>query len=188
VAHLSKISRYNRITRGAEVEQSPTVVVVDRELNARTLVGYVDTASIDQAVVDAMRNTDGLIKSPYLREVNQLCGRHTVASLTTSRPNGVGAEVGSYVAAQERHWGEFASKFSALPAPKKFRAFKKATVADNTAINAALGTWSTALGPKPGAARIIPATTAFVRSAKPVVKRFNDRMDEQHVLACGTDA
>ena len=187
VARISQISRYNRITRGAEVEQSPTVVVVDRELSARTLVGYVDAATIDQAVVDAMRNTDGLIKSPYLRHVNQLCGRFNVSSLSVSRPGAAG-EVTTYVSSQKRHFGNFASKFKALPAPKKFRSFKQATVADNAALAAALGTWSSALGSKPGAAGIVSSSTAFVRSAKPVVTRFNDRMDEQHVLACGTDA
>jgi hypothetical protein len=187
VARISQISRYNRITRGADVEQSPTVVVVDRELHARKLVGYVDTASIDQAVVDAMRNTDGLIKSPYLRDVNQLCGRFNVASLSVSRPSDAG-EVTTYVSTQKRHFGNFATKFKALPAPKKFRSFKKATVADNAALVAALGTWSSSLGSKPAAGRIVSSTSAFVRSAKPVVNRFNDRMDEQHVLACGTDA
>ena len=56
-APLRKISKYGRIARGVNVEQSPTVVVADRDLQAETLVGYVDRATIDQAVVDARRNT-----------------------------------------------------------------------------------------------------------------------------------
>jgi hypothetical protein len=53
--HIKRIAAYQQITRGAQVEQSPTVVVVDRRREVRTLVGYVDRTSIDQAVADALR-------------------------------------------------------------------------------------------------------------------------------------
>jgi hypothetical protein len=55
--HLKRIAAYGQITRGADVSQSPTVVVVDRNRKVETLVGYVDRASIDQAVTDALRNS-----------------------------------------------------------------------------------------------------------------------------------
>jgi hypothetical protein len=55
--HVKRIAAYQQITRGADVEQSPTVVVVDRNRKVETLVGYVDRVSIDQAVTDALRNS-----------------------------------------------------------------------------------------------------------------------------------
>jgi hypothetical protein len=55
--HLKRIAAYGQITRGADVEQSPTVVVVDRNRKVETLVGFVDRTSIDQAVTDALRNS-----------------------------------------------------------------------------------------------------------------------------------
>jgi hypothetical protein len=55
--HIKRIAAYGQITRGADVEQSPTVVVVDRNRKVETLVGYVDRTSIDQAVTDALRNS-----------------------------------------------------------------------------------------------------------------------------------
>jgi hypothetical protein len=55
--HVKRIAAYQQITRGANVEQSPTVVVVDRNRKVETLVGYVDRVSIDQAVTDALRNS-----------------------------------------------------------------------------------------------------------------------------------
>lgn len=55
VAPLRHVSRYVAITQGAEVEQSPSVVVVDRKLHAQLLPGYVDRQTIDQAVSDALR-------------------------------------------------------------------------------------------------------------------------------------
>ena len=55
--HLKRIAAYGQITRGADVEQSPTIVVVDRNRKVETLVGYVDRVTIEQAVMDALRNS-----------------------------------------------------------------------------------------------------------------------------------
>jgi hypothetical protein len=55
--HIKRIAAYGQITRGADVSQSPTVVVVDRNRKVETLVGFVDGQSIDQAVTDALRNS-----------------------------------------------------------------------------------------------------------------------------------
>ena len=54
-APMKRFADYQKITRGAVVEQSPTVVVVDRHQKVETLVGFVDRVSIDQAVTDALR-------------------------------------------------------------------------------------------------------------------------------------
>jgi hypothetical protein len=53
--HIKRIAAYQQITRGANVDQSPTIVVIDRNLSVETLVGYVDRETIDQAVSDALR-------------------------------------------------------------------------------------------------------------------------------------
>jgi hypothetical protein len=55
--HIKRIAAYGQITRGADVSQSPTVVVIDRNRKVETLVGFVDRPSIDQAVTDALRNS-----------------------------------------------------------------------------------------------------------------------------------
>ena len=75
VAPIKKIAKYGRIARGVDVEQSPTIVVADRELRAETLVGYVDTTTIDQAVVDAFRNSPGCSRDAYLTAVDKVCVR-----------------------------------------------------------------------------------------------------------------
>jgi hypothetical protein len=53
--HIKRIASYEQITRGANVEQSPTVVIIDRDRTVQTLVGFVDRTTIDQAVADALR-------------------------------------------------------------------------------------------------------------------------------------
>ena len=54
---MQRFGRYEKITRGATVAQSPTVVVVDRDRQAETLAGYADRVSIDQLVDDALRTS-----------------------------------------------------------------------------------------------------------------------------------
>jgi hypothetical protein len=71
---IKSVARYQAITRGAEVVQSPTVVVVDRNLKAQTLVGFVDTETIDQAALDALRAGGGsTLSDPYLRQIDAVC-------------------------------------------------------------------------------------------------------------------
>jgi hypothetical protein len=53
--HIKRIANYQQITRGADVVQSPTTLVIDRNRKVQSLVGYVDRRSIDQAVTDALR-------------------------------------------------------------------------------------------------------------------------------------
>lgn len=55
VAPVSDIARYAPITRGVDVAQSPTLVVVDADLHAEALVGYVARTTIRQAISDAIR-------------------------------------------------------------------------------------------------------------------------------------
>jgi hypothetical protein len=71
---IKSVGRYQAITRGVSVDQSPTIVVADANLKAETLVGYVDHETIDQAIVDAIRASGGsLIKNPYFRKLDAIC-------------------------------------------------------------------------------------------------------------------
>ena len=55
VANVEDIARYAPITRGVNVEQSPSVVVVGSDLKADLLTGWADAETIDQYVSDAIR-------------------------------------------------------------------------------------------------------------------------------------
>jgi hypothetical protein len=56
VANVKDIARYAPVTRGAEVQQSPSIVVVDRSREATVLTGYSDRETIRQTVFDALRS------------------------------------------------------------------------------------------------------------------------------------
>lgn len=189
-ASIKKISKYGRIARGVDVEQSPTIVVTDPELRAETLVGYVDTTTIDQAVVDAFRNTTGLFTDAYLRKVNGVCTRHGKAFASIPNTAGqatTGREVGGVVAALNTRWPRFAADFKAVKAPKKWRAFKRATVADNAAYAAWLSDVTAFLGPNPSIGRTQAAITRFDPKLNGLSKRYNKRMDAQHLTLCGSE-
>jgi hypothetical protein len=186
-APIQSISKYSRITRGVDVQQSPTVVVVDRDLEARALVGYVDTQTVDQAVVDAMRTSGGLFTSSYLRKVNGVCAAAGRDFFAIPDFSSLG-EVPAVAKRESVRWQRFVGDLRAVPAPARYRAFKRATVADAAAMGAAMAAFSGAVAGKPSAARVSTAADAAVKRIEPVNKRFNSRMDSKHVLSCGSDA
>jgi hypothetical protein len=187
-ASIKRISKYGRIARGVDVEQSPTIVVTDPDLKAETLIGYVDTTTIDQAVVDAFRNSTGLFTSAYLRHVNGVCTRYSNSFASVPNIQATSAsEVGGVFTEFNRRWPKFAADFKAIKAPKKWRAFKRATVADNAAMAAYLSDVSTFLGRRPSVSRIQAAETRFGSRNDALTKRYNKRMDAQHLTLCGSE-
>jgi hypothetical protein len=186
-APLTRISRYGRITRGASVEQSPTVVVADRDLRAETLVGYVDRTSINQAVTDALRNTNGLFVGSYLRAVDKTCVQygnrwHSVPWYYAGGPKTIDRRM----ARLDTLWVGFVADFKAIDAPKKWRAFHKASVADLQAYGAVIhrasvGT-SAKLSRKANAQVIVKAEADL----KPIGKRANKRFGAEGLQRCGS--
>jgi hypothetical protein len=53
-AAVADVGRYQAITRGANVLESPTVLVIGPTRKARAIVGFTTTAEVDQAVGDAL--------------------------------------------------------------------------------------------------------------------------------------
>jgi hypothetical protein len=187
VAPLKQISRYGRIARGVDVEQSPTIVIADREGRADTLVGYVDTTTIDQAVVDALRSSDGLFTSSYLRAVDRVCRRHSNARATI--PNfygGTPRKADARLAAVDRSFGRLIADFKAVKAPKRWRAFRSASVADLTAIGAQVATFSAAVSPSSSVTSIVAAEQRYNNAVKPTSRRATKRFDGQNLVRCGS--
>jgi hypothetical protein len=188
VAPLKKISKYGRIARGVDVEQSPTIVIADRDLRAETLVGYVDTTTIDQAVVDALRNSTGLFTSSYLKAVDQVCRRHSnaMAMIPGYYTLGDARKADTRMAAYHTAATRFVADFKAVKAPKKWRAFHTASVADMNAILSAIGGMSAAVGPNTAMSSVRTQYASYVRSAKPTGNRGDRRFEAQGLHRCGS--
>lgn len=188
-APIKKIAKYGRITRGVDVEQSPTIVVADNQLRAETLVGYVDAATINQAVVDAFRNTTGLFTDPYLKSVDKVCFQHSNA--WAAMPN---FEVGvadlrkadSRLSQVAKRFPVFVADFKAVKAPKQWREFRTASIADMRTMQPAYAQLSADVTPNTSAAGLVAAVDRFNANAKPAGKRADKRFNEQGLFRCGS--
>ncbi|HEX5782526.1 MAG TPA: hypothetical protein VFX80_11425 [Solirubrobacteraceae bacterium] len=186
-APLRKISRYGRIARGVSVEQSPTVVVADRELRAQTLVGYVDRVTIDQAVVDARRNNEGLYVDSYLKAVDKVCFAHS--NRWDSVPFAwfpTGRAADRRLNELDAVWAGYLADVKAVDAPKKWRAFHNATVSDMEAYGAVLHRTSVAVTPKMSATKADAVTTKGEADVAAPAKRLERRFKSENLPRCGT--
>jgi hypothetical protein len=185
VAPLDSIARYSRITRGADVQQSPTVVVVDRKLKATTLVGYVDSDSINQAVVDALRASGGIYTDPYLKRVNKMCSSVAHDIYAVPQPTSI-PQARHYLGRATGRLDRFTHNLRALPAPAKWRSFKRGTLADLGRVSGAYHRLRGDLAGHPSLHAIVGSFTAAGTTVGTAGKRFNRRMDRAGLIFCGS--
>jgi len=137
---IKSVSRYQAIARGVDVEQSPTIVVADRNLKAEALVGYVDDETIDQAVVDALVASGGsLLRNPYFRKVDSVCNAAATEIKALPAPAGAAA-VPAYLDGAQQVAVDMKARAVAIKPGKSHRKFHKAFVgyaADSVGVVAA---------------------------------------------------
>jgi len=178
---IKSVSRYQAIARGVDVEQSPTIVVADRNLKAETLVGYVDTETINQAVVDALVASGGsLLKNPYFRKIDSACASAQAEIKALPAPAGV-ATVPAYLNGVQGAAVNLKTRASAIKPGNGRRAFHKAFVgysADTVGIVAA-GQLYLKSNPTKGVA----AVKRVVKQGKALDKKFTAKHGA-HGLSC----
>ena len=163
---IKSVSRYQAITRGVDVEQSPTVVVADRNLKAETLVGYVDDKTIDQAVVDAIRASGGsLIKDPYFRKLDRIClsVEQQVKALV---PPAAPALIPAYLTGVQGITGNAEKQIAAIN-PQKHKVFHKRFEVYAATSTKLVGRAATTAKTKPAV-----ASKRLTRQGKALDKRF----------------
>lgn len=123
---LAELFNYAPIVNDLKVNQTPSIVVVDRDLHATVLAGYVDRITINQAIADARQDSiDRLIKDPYLRKVNAVCGQYRVRATRWSLPTVRGKK--PLHAALDRAVAiarEYRHGVQRIPAPARWRGLK----------------------------------------------------------------
>jgi hypothetical protein len=84
---LSTVATYHPLIGDLNVDQTPSIVIVDRDLKATVLTGYVDRISINQAIADARdRSTSPRITDSFLKQANQVCANGNVSFSRWSLP------------------------------------------------------------------------------------------------------
>jgi hypothetical protein len=182
-AKLQKVQRYQVITRGADVSQTPSVVVIDRNMKAQLLTGYVDHVRVEQAIVDAMRRSDmAVVKAPYLRKVNALCGSYS-GSLAVALEPGADGTSRSSLRENTKVADRLAARFSAVKAPKAYKSFRKQWLADlrltsqaDHAVLAAMNAHSLD--------RILGALDKYEKPLAKAGKRLRKSSRQHDMLAC----
>jgi hypothetical protein len=187
-ASIKKISKYGRVARGVDVEQSPTIVVADPKLRAETLVGYVDTETIDQAVVDAFRNSGGMFTDSYLRKVDAVCVHHSnlVGAIPNYYSGGSVTKMDARLNRVDHQLQAFVADFNAIKAPKKWHAFSNAAAKDLASIEREVGRYAATVKPSSSVASVIAAEAHYRTAAKPAGKSLNHRMDSHGLFRCGS--
>jgi hypothetical protein len=182
-APIGRIGRWSRIAKGVDVEQSPTVVVVGRDLKATPLVGFVDTRTIDQAVVDAMREAGGLFTSSYLREVNKTCASASSSMFASPQARNI-SEAPKRLSAHAAILASFAGDLRGIKAPARYKAFKAATVADVVAIRGVYSGLARSIRANPRPAAVVRNLSTAQTKVNTITKGFDTRMERNHVVSC----
>lgn len=123
---ISKLSTYGTLVNDLHVNQSPSVVVIDRELKGRVLTGYVDRISINQTIADARdATTTPAIADAYLRELNAYCGDYKLRVARESFPTVRGKKPWlAYFHRLATLDRSYQRKLTATDAPAKWRSLK----------------------------------------------------------------
>ncbi len=176
---IKNVARYQAITRGVDVEQSPTIVVVDSNLKAVTLVGYVDRDTIDQAVVDSLRASGGsLIKNPYYRRLDAICASGEQQIKALQQPASAAA-VPAFLVGVDGVAKDMEKKAHGVKAPAKYKHFNKQFQA-YMAANVGLSTWAATHAKSQGGASVVKTATA---AGNRLDKKFV-RKNGAHGLSC----
>jgi hypothetical protein len=123
---LDKLSTYGALVNDLDVSQSPSIVVIDRNLKGTVLTGYVDRIAINQAIADARRDSIAPnITDTYLRKANAICGRYETRISRWSAPTIPGRKAEKKaIARAEAVVGTYTRAIARTPAPAKWRSLK----------------------------------------------------------------
>src|SRR3954468_1038087 len=178
---IKNVAPYEAITRGVDLRQSPTVVVVDRNLKAQTLVGFVDAEAIEQAVVDALLASGGsTVKKPYFRQLDAVCSSAHQQDKALSQPSSAAA-VPAYLVGLQAISVDADAKAAAVKAPRKYAAFGRAFNRFNASTTGVLA--AAAKDAKPNPAKSVSIARATQRREKAMGKQFVAKHGS-HGLSC----
>jgi hypothetical protein len=172
---ISKLSTYGSLVNDLDVVQSPSVVVIDRELKGRVLTGYVDRISINQTIADARdATTTPNITDPYLREVNAFCGDYKLRFSRLSKPTVRGRK--PFLAAMNRAAESarvYRRKFTAIEAPAKWRSLRAQYLRNLVADELLTSAMVKSVKQKDVASALVILALADMTDARALDRRFN---------------
>ncbi len=127
---VTKLATYGALVGDLDVSETPSVVVIDRDLKGTVLTGYVDRVAVNQVIQDARRaSIRPYVTDPYLLKANRVCANDQIVTTRWSWPTVNGPKAKR--AAFKREYANHVATRDAvvrLEAPKRWRSLKKAWV------------------------------------------------------------
>jgi hypothetical protein len=138
---ISKISKYRPVAQGVDVQQSPTLMVIDRARGAQALVGYASVDTINQAIIDGLLATDRPVEHvKYLKtvqhECRQISNQAIIGETAGDTVKGARKNVDALLAMLSSSQGTLKN----APVPAGYKAMSKDV---NHYIGASIGAWKT---------------------------------------------
>jgi hypothetical protein len=119
---VSSLVRYAPLVGDLQVNQTPSIVVIDRKLRGTVLTGYVDRISVNQAIADALHPG---ITDPYLRKLSATCISWVTHQDRWSYPTIPGKQaLQSSMDRRVRLENHYRVVFARIAAPKRWRSLK----------------------------------------------------------------
>ena len=143
----------------------------------------MSTATIDQAVIDAMRYSGTLYADAYLKQVAQACTHLFPDLQLLLEPTSV-SDAEQIVGKAGVQLGQFKRELASLPTPKKWRSFSKATQADVATMSSTLASTQASLGAHPTAATFAAADTRYTPALTRAGNRLNQRFAKHDLISC----
>lgn len=184
---LANLYTYAPLISALKVNQTPTVVVVDRKLTASVVPGYVDRLSINQAIADARdASVDPLIADPFLRKANQVCAQGNVSFSRWSQPTIPGKTArlaaGKRLQVSMRAYRRAVGK---LAAPAKWRGLKRQWLAELAGEQKIV---DTAAASAKGSANDVAVWNAVIASWDATdARKLDGRFNEAGLTACAVN-
>jgi hypothetical protein len=173
---LAKIDSYGVIMNDLDINQTPSVVVVDTKLKANVIEGYLDRVSINQAIADARGDSiSPLITDSYLRAANQVCASSVTLFERWSLPTARGHK--ALVASVKRFradWRDFTVAVKRLKAPARWRVLDRRWVKYNAAELKLADKLVKNVRTKNLDAVVAMAATPISKAERDLDRRFND--------------
>lgn len=178
---LGQLATYGPLVNDLRINQTPTIVVIDRDLKADVLTGFYDRVSINQAIADARdRSTSPRLADDFLSQANKVCGNHNVAVDRWSQPTVPGRPAAR--AAERRAVADFAAyrhSVARLPAPARWRGLKQQWLTELSAGQHQLGALFAALNTTD-----VTGAVAVLSAGQADARKLDHRFDAVGLTSC----
>ena len=144
---VSSLVDYAPLVGDLQVNQTPSIVVIDGKLRGTVLAGYVDGIAINQAIANARADSiQPLLADPYLRSLDKFCSSYNTSFEHWSWPTIPGKPaLRSSLGRRLQLAADYRSAFAGIAAPARWGSLKRQILARIESVHATIAKQNTAI-------------------------------------------